>query len=79
MRVSDEEDGSTDAGDTLCGVFVATLPQLSAVIGENVGIVCSTPGDEGRIVQARVNIVGGLRVSAVYLAARMGGARELKH
>ena len=65
-RVSDEEAGSTDAADTSRGVFVATLPQFGAVIGENVGVVCSTPGDEGRIVQAWVNIVGGLRVSAVF-------------
>ena len=51
--------------ETICGVFVATLPQLGAVINENEGVVCSTPGDEGRIVQAWVNIVRRLRVSAM--------------
>ena len=70
-RVSDEEDGSTDAGNTSCGVFVATLPQLGAVTDENEGAVCSTPGD-GRIVQAWVNIVEAWRVSAVYFCRSDG-------
>ena len=47
---------------------VFLLPLVRSLVqgsDENEDVVCSTPGNEGRTVQAWVNIVGRLRVSAV--------------
>ena len=65
-RVSDDEADCTDGGRHISWCFCCHSPAVGAVIGEDEGVVCSIPGNQGRIVQARVNIVGGLRVSAVH-------------
>ena len=39
---------------------------MGAVVGEKEGAVTSIPGNEGRIIQAWVNVRGGMKVFAVY-------------
>ena len=46
--------------------FVAVDSILGAVVGVEERAIGSIPGNEGRIVQVRVNVRGGLRVFSVY-------------
>ena len=45
---------------------MAVDSNLSAVVGAEEAAIVSTPGNEGRIAQAWVNVRGGLRVFSVY-------------
>ena len=49
------------------------------VVGKGAGVVASTPGNEGRITQAWVNVRGGVRVFfGVLLALRRLDPEETK-
>ena len=60
-RVTDDRASSEDRKHTSGEVFVAVGSNLGAVVGTGEGAVESNPGNEGRIVQAWVNVRGGLR------------------
>ena len=62
--------------ETICGVFVATLPQLGAVINENEGVVQAMKEELCRHGSTLWDACESLRC---VFAARMGGAQELKH
>ena len=59
-RITDERASSEDRQHTSGGVFVAVDSNLGAVVGAEEGTIVSIPGNEGRIVQTRVNVRGGL-------------------
>ena len=65
-RITDKRAGSEDQQHTSGGVFVAVDSNLGAVVGEKEGAVTSIPGNEGRTIQAWVNVRGGMRVFAAY-------------
>ena len=64
-RIPDENASSENRKHTSGGVFVALDSNLGAVIGTEEGAVESTLGNEGRFVQARFYVQGGLRVFLV--------------
>ena len=65
-RITNETTGSEDRKHTSGGVFVAVDNNLGEVVGAEEGANKSIPGNEGRIVQAWVNVRGGLRIFSVY-------------
>ena len=74
-RITNENAGTEDCKHTSEGVFVAVDSNLVVVVGAEEGSIDSTPGDDGRIAQAWVNVRGGLRVSSVFLAEPRGMRR----
>ena len=65
-RITDENASKEDRKHSSGGVFVAVDSNLGAVIDNEEGAVTSISGNEGRIVQACVNVSGGMRVFSVY-------------
>ena len=69
-RITDETASSEDRKHTSGGVFVAVDSNLGAVVGAEEGAIDSISGNEGRTVQAFVNVRGGFRVFSVLLELR---------